>query len=55
MLAPIGLPLKYEAEEHSTGMTGYAGLPVFLELMATSVECRLRRPMTSRRMRRGGR
>lgn len=35
MLAQIRLPLKFEAEDNSTGLTGWAGLPVFLELMAT--------------------
>jgi hypothetical protein len=35
MLAQIRLPLKYEAEDNSTGLTALAGLPVFLELMAT--------------------
>lgn len=35
MLAQICLPLKFEAEENSTGLTAWAGLPVFLELMAT--------------------
>ena len=35
MLAQIRLPLKFEPEENSTGLTAWAGLPVFLELMAT--------------------
>ena len=35
MLAQIRLPLKFEAEENSTGLAAWAGLPVFLELMAT--------------------
>lgn len=28
------LPFEYESEENPTGMTGLAGLPVYLELMA---------------------
>ncbi|MFB6373882.1 MAG: hypothetical protein ABEN55_12410 [Bradymonadaceae bacterium] len=36
MLAQICLPLNYEAEQNSTGLTAWAGLPVFLALMTTA-------------------
>lgn len=35
MLAQTCLPLKFEAEQNSTGLCAWAGLPVLLELMAT--------------------
>lgn len=34
-MAQHTLPFEYESEENSTGLTALAGLPVFLELMAT--------------------
>ena len=35
MVSQTCLPLKFETEENSTGLTAWAGLPVLLELMAT--------------------
>ena len=35
MVAQNSLPFKWEAEQNSTGLTAWAGLPVFLDVMAT--------------------